>query len=79
MEVCVCGCCLLMLPTATFVGGGFIVGLAEAVYTPTMGLTWAFSPVTPATSFIVGRTFLFSSNCHTEYHNFSKQNFKMNK
>ena len=38
----------------------FIVGLAEAVYTPTMGLTWAFAPVTPATSFIVGRTLLFS-------------------
>ena len=48
-----------MLPTATFVGGGFIVGLAEAVYTPTMGLTWAVIPVTAATSFIVGRTVFF--------------------
>ncbi|XP_031135515.1 high-affinity choline transporter 1-like [Sander lucioperca] len=26
--------------TATFVGGGFIVGTAEMVYTPSMGLTW---------------------------------------
>ncbi|KAM8732581.1 high-affinity choline transporter 1-like [Acanthopagrus schlegelii] len=43
--------------TATFVGGGFIVGLAEAVYTPTMGLTWAFAPLTPATTFIVGGLF----------------------
>ncbi|KAM9357029.1 high-affinity choline transporter 1-like [Symphorus nematophorus] len=43
--------------TATFVGGGFIVGLAEAVYTPTMGLTWAVMPVTAALSFIVGGLF----------------------
>lgn len=43
--------------TATFVGGGFIVGLTEAVYTPTMGLTWAVMPVTAATSFIVGGLF----------------------
>ncbi|XP_060937820.1 high-affinity choline transporter 1-like [Limanda limanda] len=27
--------------TATWVGGGFIVGIAEMVYTPSMGLTWA--------------------------------------
>ncbi|XP_070697701.1 high-affinity choline transporter 1-like [Pempheris klunzingeri] len=27
--------------TATWVGGGFIVGTAEMVYTPSMGLTWA--------------------------------------
>ncbi|KAJ4921941.1 hypothetical protein JOQ06_021712 [Pogonophryne albipinna] len=27
--------------TATWVGGGFIVGLAEMVYLPSMGLTWA--------------------------------------
>ncbi|XP_070692953.1 high-affinity choline transporter 1-like isoform X2 [Pempheris klunzingeri] len=40
--------------TATFVGGGFILGLAEAVYSPTMGLTWAVIPVTAAVSFIVG-------------------------
>ncbi|CAK6971966.1 high-affinity choline transporter 1-like [Scomber scombrus] len=43
--------------TATFVGGGFIVGLTEAVYTPTMGLTWAVMPVTAALSFIVGGLF----------------------
>ncbi|KAK2849037.1 hypothetical protein Q5P01_008871 [Channa striata] len=43
--------------TATFVGGGFIVGLTEAVYTPTMGLTWAVMPVTAAVSFIVGGLF----------------------
>ncbi|XP_074504770.1 high-affinity choline transporter 1-like [Sebastes fasciatus] len=43
--------------TATFVGGGFIVGLTEAVYSPTMGLTWAVIPVTAALSFIVGGLF----------------------
>lgn len=40
---------------ATFVGGGFIVGLTEAVYTPTMGLVWAVMPLTAAVSFIVGK------------------------
>ncbi|KAK7922417.1 hypothetical protein WMY93_009319 [Mugilogobius chulae] len=43
--------------TATFVGGGFITGLTEAVYTPTMGLTWAVMPVTGALSFIIGGLF----------------------
>ncbi|KAM9376210.1 high-affinity choline transporter 1-like [Pholidichthys leucotaenia] len=43
--------------TATFVGGGFIVGLTEAVYTPTLGLTWAVMPITGAFSFIVGGLF----------------------
>ncbi|XP_030002308.1 high affinity choline transporter 1-like isoform X3 [Sphaeramia orbicularis] len=42
---------------ATFVGGGYIVGLTEAVYTPTMGLTWAVMPVTAALSFIIGGVF----------------------
>ncbi|XP_056149922.1 high-affinity choline transporter 1-like [Lampris incognitus] len=40
--------------TATFVGGGFIVGVTEAVYSPTMGLTWAFLPFSSAFAFIVG-------------------------
>ncbi|XP_071371266.1 high-affinity choline transporter 1-like [Centroberyx affinis] len=43
--------------TATFVGGGFILGLTEAVYTPSMGLTWAVMPVTAALSFTVGGLF----------------------
>ncbi|XP_023144900.2 high-affinity choline transporter 1-like [Amphiprion ocellaris] len=43
--------------TATFVGGGFIVGLTEAVYTPTMGLMWGVMPVTAAMSFIIGGLF----------------------
>ncbi|XP_040031084.2 high-affinity choline transporter 1 [Gasterosteus aculeatus] len=43
--------------TATFLGGGFIMGLAEIVYTPTMGLTWAVMPASAALSFIVGGLF----------------------
>ncbi|XP_034037824.1 high-affinity choline transporter 1-like [Thalassophryne amazonica] len=43
--------------TATFVGGGYIVGLTEAVYTPTMGLLWAVMPLTGALSFIIGGIF----------------------
>ncbi|XP_029918492.1 high-affinity choline transporter 1-like [Myripristis murdjan] len=43
--------------TATFVGGGFIMGLTEAVYTPTMGLTWAVMPLTAALSFVIGGLF----------------------
>ncbi|KAM3866506.1 high-affinity choline transporter 1-like [Diretmus argenteus] len=43
--------------TATFVGGGFILGLSEVVYTPTMGLSWAVMPLTAAVSFCVGGLF----------------------
>ncbi|XP_034545066.1 high-affinity choline transporter 1-like [Notolabrus celidotus] len=39
---------------ATFVGGGYIVGLTEAVYNPTMGLAWAVMPITSPISLIVG-------------------------
>ncbi|XP_039975323.1 high-affinity choline transporter 1-like isoform X2 [Xiphias gladius] len=53
--------------TATFVGGGFIIGLTEAVYTPTMGLTWAVMPVTAAMSFIVGGLFFAKEMRDREY------------
>ncbi|XP_069027105.1 high-affinity choline transporter 1-like [Embiotoca jacksoni] len=53
--------------TATFVGGGFIVGLTEAVYTPTMGLTWAVMPVTAALSFIVGGLFFAKTMREKKY------------
>ncbi|XP_062245668.1 high-affinity choline transporter 1-like [Platichthys flesus] len=40
--------------TATWVGGGFIVGTAEMVYTPSMGLTWAAMMLTAySSSFIL--------------------------
>ncbi|XP_028324369.1 high-affinity choline transporter 1-like [Gouania willdenowi] len=43
--------------TATWVGGGFIVGTAEAVYNPTMGLTWAVMPIAATVCFIIGGLF----------------------
>lgn len=49
---------MCMCPTATFVGGGFIIGLTEAVYSPNMGLVWAVMPVTAALSFIIGKRVL---------------------
>ncbi|XP_030290100.1 high-affinity choline transporter 1-like isoform X3 [Sparus aurata] len=43
--------------TATWVGGGFILGLAEAVYTPKLGLMWALMPIQYSLSFIIGGLF----------------------
>lgn len=43
--------------TATWVGGGFIVGTAEAVYNPSMGLIWAVMPLTATLCFIIGGLF----------------------
>ncbi|CAL8297995.1 unnamed protein product [Merluccius merluccius] len=43
--------------TATWVGGGFIVGTAEAVYNPSMGLIWAVMPVTATLCFLIGGVF----------------------
>ncbi|XP_034754017.1 high-affinity choline transporter 1-like [Etheostoma cragini] len=40
--------------TATFVGGGIIVGTAELVYTPSLGLTWVIMMLTAhSSSFII--------------------------
>lgn len=47
---------------ATWVGGGFILGVAEAVYTPKLGLLWALMPVQYSLSFILGKfMFIFMS------------------
>ncbi|KAG7214502.1 hypothetical protein INR49_023014 [Caranx melampygus] len=43
--------------TATWVGGGFILGIAEAVYTPKLGLIWALMPLQYSVSFIIGGLF----------------------
>lgn len=43
--------------TATWVGGGFILGTAEAVYSPKLGLIWALMPVQYSVSFIIGGLF----------------------
>ncbi|XP_068612703.1 high-affinity choline transporter 1-like [Brachionichthys hirsutus] len=43
--------------TATWVGGAFVVGIAESVYDPTKGLIWALIPLQVSFSFIVGGLF----------------------
>ncbi|XP_056891664.1 high-affinity choline transporter 1-like [Takifugu flavidus] len=43
--------------TATWVGGGFILGVAEAVYTPKLGLLWALMPLQYSMAFIFGGLF----------------------
>ncbi|KAM4601989.1 high-affinity choline transporter 1-like [Polymixia lowei] len=43
--------------TATWVGGAFIVGIAESVYNPTKGLIWALVPLQEAISFVIGGLF----------------------
>ncbi|XP_049426288.1 high-affinity choline transporter 1-like isoform X3 [Epinephelus fuscoguttatus] len=43
--------------TATWVGGAFIIGLAETVYDPTKGLIWALIPLQMSISFIIGGLF----------------------
>lgn len=40
--------------TATWVGGGFILGVAEAVYSPQKGFVWALMPFYYSVSFIIG-------------------------
>lgn len=55
LKLCLfCYFCLFVCATATWVGGGFIVGTAEAVYNPNMGLTWAVMPITATMCFIIG-------------------------
>lgn len=39
---------------ATWIGGGFIVGTAEAIYDPTKGLIWALIPLQCSVSFVIG-------------------------
>ncbi|MBN3316911.1 SC5A7 protein, partial [Atractosteus spatula] len=43
--------------TATWVGGGYIMGTAEAVYVPTQGLIWALGPLAYVINFVVGGIF----------------------
>ncbi|XP_077387311.1 high-affinity choline transporter 1-like [Festucalex cinctus] len=44
--------------TAMCIGGGFVVGLSEIVYTPEFGLAWAVMPITSSLSFLIGGIFL---------------------
>lgn len=57
MTVSVCDCF-----AATWVGGGFILGVAEAVYTPSLGLVWALMPLQYSVSFIIGKPRLSQAN-----------------
>ncbi|KAK5900006.1 hypothetical protein CesoFtcFv8_009423 [Champsocephalus esox] len=43
--------------TATWVGGGFILGIAEAAYNPTLGAVWALMPVPYVLTFFLGGFF----------------------
>ncbi|KAG7271064.1 hypothetical protein CRUP_037963 [Coryphaenoides rupestris] len=44
--------------TATWVGGGYIMGTAEAVYSPELGLVWAISPFSYILNFFLAGMFL---------------------
>lgn len=46
---------LVCLPAATWVGGGFILGIAEATYNPTLGAVWALMPVPYVVTFFLGK------------------------
>ncbi|KAM9352373.1 high affinity choline transporter 1-like [Symphorus nematophorus] len=43
--------------TATWVGGGYIMGTAEAVYSPSQGLIWAMGPPAYFINFVLGGLF----------------------
>ncbi|XP_030193240.1 high-affinity choline transporter 1 [Gadus morhua] len=43
--------------TATWVGGGYIMGTAEAVYSPSQGLLWATGPLAYLLTFFLGGLF----------------------
>lgn len=45
---------LKCVSTATWVGGGFILGIAEATYNPTLGAVWALMPVPYIVTFFLG-------------------------
>ncbi|XP_037615836.1 high affinity choline transporter 1-like [Sebastes umbrosus] len=47
--------------TATWVGGGYILGIAEVVYDPTKGLVWAIGTIGMAMSLIIGALFFVTT------------------
>lgn len=44
--------------TATWVGGTFIIGTAETVYDPKLGLIWAVMPLAATLAFCLGKFLL---------------------
>lgn len=49
---------------ATWVGGGFIMGVAEIVYNPELGLIWALMPVQYSLSFVIGKSYTKGEMLH---------------
>lgn len=43
-------------------GGTFIIGTAETVYDPKLGLIWAVMPLAATLAFIVGKIVIYNSN-----------------
>lgn len=54
--------------TATWVGGGYIIGTSEAVYDSARGLVWAQAPWGYAISLILGGLFLQKNQKLWLYH-----------
>lgn len=52
--VCMSPSCVRLF-AATWVGGGFILGIAEATYNPTLGAVWALMPVPYVVTFFLGK------------------------
>ncbi|XP_030576349.1 high-affinity choline transporter 1-like [Archocentrus centrarchus] len=50
-------CVSVFTMTATWVGGGYILGNAEIVYNPTKGLVWAIGPIAFVMNLIIGGLF----------------------
>ena len=46
---------MIFFSLATWVGGGYILGTAEAVYSPSQGLIWAMGPPAYLTNFVLGK------------------------
>uniref|UniRef100_A0A8D3CS17 High affinity choline transporter 1-like n=1 Tax=Scophthalmus maximus TaxID=52904 RepID=A0A8D3CS17_SCOMX len=53
--------------TATWVGGGFILGIAEATYNPTLGAVWALMPVPYVLTFFLGGFFFAKPMRESKY------------
>lgn len=47
---------MISFAAATWVGGAFIIGIAESVYDPTKGLIWALIPLQMSVSFVIGKS-----------------------
>ncbi|XP_055087874.1 high affinity choline transporter 1-like isoform X3 [Periophthalmus magnuspinnatus] len=53
-------CVSIFTMTATWVGGGYILGTAGLVYDPTKGLLWAVGPLAFSLNMLIGGTFFIT-------------------